>query len=145
MGSGFQRGVAVGRFASRVASQGRGKAKFRFESMKFLIDKSPKDVERKMRLHPSLVAGQLLTPLTRYRNFGGVFAIDNGAFSGFRAPEFKALLQREDENRDRCLFVTVPDIVASGRRTLEIWKHRHSLAVGLGCARWHGGFGHSLA
>jgi hypothetical protein len=95
--------------------------------MKFLIDKSPKDVARKTGLHPSLVAGQLLTPLTRYRNAGGVFAIDNGAFSGFRSDDFAALLQREEQNRERCLFVTVPDVVAAGRRTLEIWKFRHNI------------------
>ena len=69
--------------------------------MKFLIDKSPKDVGRKMALHPDLVAGQLLTPLTRYSNAGGVFAIDNGAFSGFPAREFAALLTREEKNRER--------------------------------------------
>jgi hypothetical protein len=93
--------------------------------MKFLIDKSPKDVDRKMALHPDLVAGQLLTPLTRYSNAGGVFAIDNGAFSGFPAREFAALLTREEKNRERCLFATVPDIVGAGRRTLEIWRDRH--------------------
>jgi len=95
--------------------------------MKFLIDKSPKDVERKSGLHPDLVGGQLLTPLTRYRNAGGVFAIDNGAFSGFRSEEFAALLKREEPNRSKCLFVTVPDVVAAGRRTLEIWKYRHNI------------------
>jgi len=98
--------------------------------MKFLIDKSPKDVERKMSLHPSLVAGQLLTPLTRYRNFGGVFAIDNGAFSGFNRSGFLALLEREKQNANRCLFVVVPDIVGSARRTLEIWQFRHDIVKG---------------
>lgn len=96
-------------------------------AMKFLIDKSPKDVERKIGLHSSLVAGQLLTPLTRYKNAGGVFAIDNGAFSGFDRDGFAALLNREEPNRERCLFVTVPDVVAAGRRTLEIWRYRHSI------------------
>lgn len=95
--------------------------------MKFLIDLSPKALARKIGLHPSLIAGQLLTPLTRYSNAGGVFAIDNGAFSGFNRDGFAALLKREIPNRDRCLFVTVPDVVAAGRRTLEIWKYRHSI------------------
>jgi hypothetical protein len=98
--------------------------------MKFLIDKSPKDVERKMGLHPSLVAGQLLTPLTRYRNAGATFAIDNGAYSGFDRTAFLSLLQREEQNKSRCLFVTVPDIVGSARRTLEIWRYRHSIVRG---------------
>lgn len=95
--------------------------------MKFLIDKSPKDVDRKAGLHPDLVVGQLLTPLTRYKNAGGTFAIDNGAFSGFDRDGFAALLKREEPNRERCLFVTVPDVVGTGRRTLEIWKFRHSI------------------
>lgn len=98
--------------------------------MKFLIDKSPKDVKRKAALHPELVVGQLLTPLTRYSNAGGVFAVDNGAFSGFRRQEFQSLLKREQSNKQRCLFVTVPDIVAAGRRTLEIWQHRDSIVDG---------------
>jgi hypothetical protein len=98
--------------------------------MKFLIDKSPKDVNRKMSLHPSLVAGQLLTPLTRYRNFGGVFAIDNGAYSGFNRSGFLALLERERQNADRCLFVVVPDVVGSARRTLEVWRHRADIVTG---------------
>jgi hypothetical protein len=95
--------------------------------MRFLIDKSPKDVARKIGLYPSLVEGQLLTPLTRYKNAGGVFAIDNGAFSGFDRDGFAALLKREEPNREHCLFVTVPDVVEAGRRTLEIWKYRHSI------------------
>lgn len=94
--------------------------------MKFLIDKSPKDVERKAGLHPDLVGGQLLTPLTRYKNAKRRYGIDNGAYSGFDLAAFLSLLAREEENREQCLFVTVPDIVGSARRTLEIWKHmRH--------------------
>lgn len=79
-------------------------------------------------MHPELVAGQLLTPLTRYKNAGGVFAIDNGAFSGFRRQEFEALLNRDYDNKHRCIFVTIPDVVASARRTLEIWQHRCAFA-----------------
>jgi hypothetical protein len=95
--------------------------------MKFLIDKSPKDVDRKMALYPELVLGQLLTPLTRYKCAKGVFAIDNGAYSGFNRDAFVSLLKREEVNQMRCLFVTVPDIVASARRTLEIWRYRHRI------------------
>jgi len=95
--------------------------------MKFLIDKSPKDVERKLELHPAIVAGQLLTPLTRYKNAKKKYAIDNGAYSGFDHKAFMSLLEREKESKELCLFVTVPDIVGSARRTLEIWKYRHSI------------------
>lgn len=68
--------------------------------------------------------GQLLTPLTRYRlrDPSKPWAIDNGAFANLDILAFEALLQREEHHRERCLFVTVPDIVASARRTLEVFE-----------------------
>lgn len=71
--------------------------------------------------------GQLLTPLTRYRlrDSARPWAIDNGGYSKFDGAAFMALLEREKHHKDHCLFVTVPDIVGSARRTLEvfhIWK-----------------------
>jgi hypothetical protein len=92
--------------------------------VKFLIDKSKEHVVRKASLYPEFVCGQLLTPLTRYANAGATFAIDNGAFTRFDARGFDSLLRRNEEHKDKCLFVTVPDVVGSGRRTLEIWRHR---------------------
>lgn len=69
--------------------------------------------------------GQLLTPLTRYklRDPERPWAIDNGAFAGFDRDGFVGLLKREEHHRDRCLFVTAPDVVASARRTLEVFAH----------------------
>lgn len=69
--------------------------------------------------------GQLLTPLTRYRlrDPARPWAIDNGAFANFDGAAFLSLLAREDHHRERCLFVTVPDVVASARRTLEVFDH----------------------
>jgi hypothetical protein len=96
--------------------------------MRFLIDKTPEHVSRKAA--SPLVLGQLLTPLTRYKDWGGVYAIDNGAFSRFDGRAFASLLRRQEPSRDRCLFVAVPDIVANGRRTLEIWQHRDTFAEG---------------
>jgi glycerophosphoryl diester phosphodiesterase len=96
--------------------------------MRFLIVKSPEHVGRKTLAHPSLVCGQLLTPLTRYANHGGAFAIDNGAFSGFNADAFRRLLGREEANRSRCIFVAIPDVVSSAKRTAELWKQRHRFA-----------------
>jgi hypothetical protein len=68
---------------------------------------------------------QLLTPLTRFRRQDqqGFFAIDNGAFAGFDANAFKSLLEREWESRLLCRFVAVPDVVASARRTLEVFEY----------------------
>lgn len=70
---------------------------------------------------------QLLTPLTRFslRRPGRRFAIDNGAFSRFDKKSFLSLLERERSRKADCIFVTVPDVVGSARRTLEVfhrWK-----------------------
>lgn len=92
--------------------------------MRFLVDTSPAKMTG--LACRDLVGGQLLTPLTRYSNAGGVFAIDNGAFSGFDSKSFAALLQRELPNRDRCLFVTCPDVVVKTEddsgRFLDVMK-----------------------
>lgn len=76
--------------------------------------------------------GQLLTPLTRYRLRDPTrpWAIDNGAFSGFEADAFVSLLAREAYHQERCLFVTVPDVVGSARRTLEVFERWRNRVVG---------------
>lgn len=95
--------------------------------MKFLIDTQQDTLRTRMETS-DLILGQLLTPLTGYSDWGGVYAIDNGAFSGFPAEKFERLLKRQEaagqERLQDCLFVTVPDIVGNARRTLELWKHR---------------------
>jgi hypothetical protein len=67
--------------------------------------------------------GQLLTPLTRFANKGTKFAIDNGAFAGCERRAFETLIERERPNRDRCLFVAVPDVVGDARRTGELFRY----------------------
>lgn len=69
--------------------------------------------------------GQLLTPLTRYRLRSEIFAIDNGGFNELDIPGLKALLKREHDNRGKCLFVSMPDIVGSAQRTTELFWHFH--------------------
>lgn len=71
--------------------------------------------------------GQLLTPLTRYRlrDPNLPWGIDNGMFKRPDIAAYRALLKREEHHKDKCLFVTAPDIVASAQRTLELfdlWK-----------------------
>jgi hypothetical protein len=68
--------------------------------------------------------GQLLTPLTRYRlrDPDRPWGIDNGGYSRFEGKAFDALLRREEHHKDKCLFVTAPDVVGSARRTLEIFE-----------------------
>lgn len=68
---------------------------------------------------------QLLTPLTRFNPQypDEPFAIDNGAFSKFDPADFRSLLKREEPRKKLCKFVSVPDVVASARRTLECFDH----------------------
>lgn len=67
---------------------------------------------------------QLLTPLTRFKpqQPNARFAIDNGAFARFSREGFESLLEREASRRHLCRFVAVPDVVASARRTLEVFE-----------------------
>ena len=67
---------------------------------------------------------QLLTPLTRFRpqQPSARFAIDNGAYAGFDAASFRALIARELPRRNLCRWVTAPDVVGSARRTLEAFE-----------------------
>ena len=72
--------------------------------------------------------GQLLTPLTRYRlrDPERKWAIDNGGYTALDIPALEALLARESHHREKCLFVTVPDVVGSARRTLEVFERWRS-------------------
>ena len=47
-----------------------------------------------------LQLGQLLTPLTRYKDAGLVYGIDNGAYSGFEEASLLSLLRRQSGARD---------------------------------------------
>lgn len=68
---------------------------------------------------------QLLTPLTRFlpQEPEAHFAIDNGAFAGFKVDAFLSLLEREESRHKLCRFVAVPDVVGSAIRTLETFAH----------------------
>lgn len=92
--------------------------------MKFLIDTNPKQVEKLHSQYGDFVAGQLIQPMHSRSNWGGVFGLDNAAFTGFNRLRFQSLLRRSGEHIDRCLFATCPDVVGNMRRTLEVWRHR---------------------
>lgn len=81
--------------------------------------------------------GQLITPLNGFKNRGCKFAIDNGAYSSFNGDRFLARLEREESNRDNCLFVVCPDVVGSAIRTLEVFHHwyprLHRWPIALAC------------
>ena len=93
--------------------------------MKFLIDTQSEKVKSFVEKYPKYFLGQLLTPLTKYKNWdAGKFAIDNGAFTRFDEKSFKSLLERNKDKMSDCLFIVCPDVVGSARRTLELWKFR---------------------
>lgn len=98
--------------------------------MIIMLDVGPKQLETARKdLNGKIKIGQLLTPLTRYTDHGLTYGIDNGAFSRFDSKGFMSLLERQKNNKDRCMFVAVPDVVGSARRTLEIfdkWKSKLS-------------------
>lgn len=89
--------------------------------MKFLLDVQSKKVAAKKAKFEQLVRGQLCTPLTNYKTWDGEFAIDNGAYSGLNRNAFFRLLDRNRDNMSRCIFVAVPDVVGSARRTSELF------------------------
>jgi len=92
--------------------------------LQFLIDLSPNRLSEK--LDSPLVMGQLLTPLTGYADAKTKrYGIDNGAYSGFPEDKFRRLLKRQEDRKEDCLFVTCPDIVGAGQRSLELFKRRH--------------------
>lgn len=69
--------------------------------------------------------GQLLTPLTRYRlrDPSRPWAIDNGGYNDLDIEGLVSLMKREEHHKERCLFVSAPDVVCSARRTLELFHH----------------------
>lgn len=66
--------------------------------------------------------GQLMTPLNGFTLKRRPFAIDNGAFSGFKEDAFLSRLRRAEADKADCLFVVAPDVVGSARRTLEVFE-----------------------
>lgn len=68
--------------------------------------------------------GQLLTPLTKYklRDPQRPWAVDNGGFKRLDIPGLERLLARNEQHKETCLFVAVPDIVFSAQRTLELFS-----------------------
>lgn len=68
---------------------------------------------------------QLFSPLTRFRDRypDRKKSADNGGFKGLDIKAFLALLEREEHQIPMFRFVAVPDIVASARRTLELFEY----------------------
>lgn len=71
---------------------------------------------------------QLLTPGTRFnlQDPTKPFAVDNFFFTKVNTEGFLSLLEREESRRHLCRFVSVPDVVGSARRTLELFDRWYS-------------------
>jgi hypothetical protein len=98
--------------------------------MKILIDGGASRIEARVREWPEKIGGQLITALTSYSRHHEVFAVDNGAYSGFREKNFIRILKREEKNKEHCLFVAIPDKVGSHKETLAMWDRYHYLGEG---------------
>lgn len=68
---------------------------------------------------------QLFSPLTGFtdKNPDAMKAGDNGGFVKLNIPRYLAMLRREEHQIKNFRFVTCPDIVASARRTLELFEY----------------------
>lgn len=97
--------------------------------MRLLVDNNPKRIAYLVERY-GFIGGQLLTPLTRNSDSGLAYGIDNGAFSRFDERVWRSMIERQGRDAlDRCLFVTLPDIVGEAQRTAELFMaFRHELS-----------------
>ncbi len=98
--------------------------------MRFLIDGSATRLKERRAQADELIAGQLLTPLTRYKRCETVFGIDNGGFTGAKIEGFTKIIKKQYEYRDDCLFAAVPDKVGNHKETIMMWEDYQHIADG---------------
>ena len=97
--------------------------------MKIMLDCSPAKIHeyRKRYNHDFW---QLRTPLTAYARAEGIpYGLDNGCFSKFEHSTWLRLVQ--EAQLDKPVFVTLPDVVGSAQRTIELFKHFRFSTCGL--------------
>lgn len=64
---------------------------------------------------------QLRTPLTNYARAPGIpYCLDNGCYERFNQRAWERLLVQAD--KDRPIFVTLPDVVGDAQRTAELFE-----------------------
>tara|TARA_R100000951_G_scaffold22085_1_gene18339 strand:- start:3240 stop:3881 length:642 start_codon:yes stop_codon:yes gene_type:complete len=98
--------------------------------MKFLIDGAESRLKFRRQQANELIAGQLLTPLTRYKLRERVFGIDNGGFTGAKIKGFTKIIKSQYELKDQCLFAAVPDKIGNHKETLMMWEEYQQIADG---------------
>lgn len=97
--------------------------------MKIMLDCSPAKIfEYRERYDYDF--WQLRTPLTAYARAEGIpYGLDNGCFTKFDEPTWKRLLHEARD--DKPVFATLPDVVGSAQRTIELFKQFRVLVFGL--------------
>lgn len=64
---------------------------------------------------------QLRTPLTRYKRWGGMWGLDNGAYSGLDVETWSRMVDEANDD-ENCIFVVVPDCVGDRAATNQMWE-----------------------
>ena len=88
--------------------------------MRILLDKSPRHIAEYTERYGHDF-GQLRTPLTRNKIADTDWALDNGCFSGGLSPAWTRMV--EEAQKHAAMWVALPDIVGSARRTLELFAY----------------------
>lgn len=88
--------------------------------MKIMLDQSPAKIKEYSEID-DFEHWQLRTPLTNYRLSNRPYGLDNGAFTQFKEKAWVRLVKQAELNKP--VFVCLPDIVGSARRTLELFPY----------------------
>lgn len=90
-------------------------------AVEIMLDNSPAMIREKSRRF-DFAFWQLRTPLTQYAIDGvNPYGLDNGCFSGDLPPAWPRLLREAEQVRP--VFVCLPDVVGSARRTLDLFRY----------------------
>jgi hypothetical protein len=96
--------------------------------MKIMLDSSPQKIaEYSARYDHDF--WQLRTPLTRHALSGKPYGLDNGCFSGDLPKSWDRLLKEAEQHRP--VFVCLPDVVGSARRTMDLFTYFERRTNGL--------------
>jgi hypothetical protein len=85
-----------------------------------LLDCSPASMGRFTNIL-GVECWQLQTPLTRYGNWGGKWAADNGGYTRQNWPAYRRMLAAKLPFASQALWATVPDVPGCARRTMELF------------------------
>lgn len=97
-------------------------------AIQIMLDKSPRQIAE-YRERYAYDFWQFRTPLTQYALSGFPYGLDNGCFSGVIPKEWDAVLREAEEHRP--IFVCVPDVVGSARRTMDLFNYFERKTNGL--------------